>query len=168
MSAQSTRLKRTLASIGLVAGVGVGAAGVAAAASNSTSSTPSGSTAASQVAGGQQQDPNYQASVTVPEQANQSEADEAKALEAAATTSPDQARQAALAADPGTAGTVSLDNENGNVVYSVEITDSTGMTDVKVDAGNGTVLAKGTPSNETGGGAETPGSTTEAQETVGK
>lgn len=44
-------------------------------------------------------------------------------------------------AAPGQVIKVSLDNENGNVVYSVEIRTSTGIVDVKVDAGNGTVLA---------------------------
>lgn len=166
MPAQSPRLKRILASIAIAGGLGVGAAGVAAAATNSSSSTPSGSTAASTATDTQQQDPSYQSSVTSPEQANQSEADEAKALEAAAKISPDQARQAALAAVPGTAGSVSLDNENGNVVYSVQITDSSGtVTDVKVDAGNGSVLAKDA-GHEAGGGTEAPGSATEAPETA--
>jgi uncharacterized membrane protein YkoI len=169
MSVQSSRLKRILVSLGLVAGIGVGAAGVAAAASNSSSSTPSAPTAASSTTDTQQQDPSYKGSVTTPEQANQSEADEAAALQAAAKITPDQARQAALAAVPGTAGTVSLDNENGSVVYSVSITDSSGtVTDVKVDAGNASVLAKDAGGNEAGGTAEAPGSTTEAPETAGK
>jgi uncharacterized membrane protein YkoI len=169
MSAQSPRLKRILASIAIAGGLGVGAAGIAAAATNASSPTPSGSTTGSGATDSQQQDPSYQSSVTLPEQANQSQADEAKALEAAAKTSPDQARHAALAAVPGTTGNVSLDNEDGNVVYSVEVTDSNGtVTDVKVDAGNGTVLAKDAPHNETGGGTDTSGSATEAPEAAGK
>lgn len=87
------------------------------------------------------QDPSYATSITAPQDENLSEADEAKALESLATISPDQARDAALAAVPGTAGKVELDNENGAVVYSVEITDSSGSDiDVKVDAGNGQVV----------------------------
>jgi uncharacterized membrane protein YkoI len=167
MPAQSHRLKKVLASMAVVAGIGAGAAGVAAAANNSSSPASSGSNAAnstSPAADTQQQDPSYQGSVTVPEQPNQTEADEAAALQAAAKISADQARQAALAAVPGTAGNVSLDNENGSVVYSVEITDSSGtVTDVKVDAGNGTVLAKDAGGNEAGG-TETPGAP-EAPET---
>jgi len=87
------------------------------------------------------QDPAYESSVTAPESEGQSEADEAAALEGLATITPDQARDAALAVVPGTAGDVELDNENGNVVYSVEITDANGkVIDVKVDPGNATVL----------------------------
>jgi len=45
-----------------------------------------------------------------------SEAAEAASLQAMAKVSPEQAKAAALAAVPGTAIQVSLDNENGNVV----------------------------------------------------
>ena len=58
-----------------------------------------------------------------------------------------------LAAVPGTAGTATLENENGNVVYSVIVTTSTGAVDVKVDAGNGKVLAQDAGGNETEGGS---------------
>jgi len=87
------------------------------------------------------QDPSYATSITAPQDEGSSEADEAKALASLATITPEQARDAALAAVPGTAGKVELDNENGAVVYSVEITDSAGAEiDVKVDAGNGQVV----------------------------
>ena len=87
------------------------------------------------------QDPSYAASITAPQDEGLTEADEAKSLESLATVTPDQARDAALAVVPGTAGKVELDNENGAVVYSVEITDGSGSDiDVKVDAGNGTVV----------------------------
>jgi uncharacterized membrane protein YkoI len=67
-----------------------------------------------------------------------SEADEAEALSGLATTTPEQAKAAALEAHPGTSVVkVELDNENGALVYSVEL--DNGM-DVKVDAGNGAVL----------------------------
>lgn len=53
------------------------------------------------------------------------------------------AKQAALASVTGTVKRVSLDSENGSVVYSVEIVRSNGhMVDVKVDAGNGRVLGQ--------------------------
>lgn len=60
-------------------------------------------------------------------------------LASLARISADQAVQAALAAHPGTAANkVELDSENGCLVYSVELTN---QSDVKVDAGNGHVLA---------------------------
>jgi uncharacterized membrane protein YkoI len=52
----------------------------------------------------------------------------------------DQARSAALAAVPGTAKTVELENEDGNLVYGVTVKAAAGERDVKVDAGNGKVL----------------------------
>lgn len=94
--------------------------------------------------GAEVQDPSYATSITAPQDEGLSEADEAKSLESLATISPDQARDAALAVVPGTAGKVELDNENGAVVYSVEITDGSGsQIDVKVDAGNATVVYQG-------------------------
>jgi uncharacterized membrane protein YkoI len=100
--------------------------------------------------------PSYTSSVTAPEQNGRSEADEAAALRSLAKISPDQARDAALAAVPGTAGEVELENENGNVVYGVEITDASGAKfDVKVDAGNGSVLHQ--ERDDDAHEAETPG-----------
>jgi len=67
-----------------------------------------------------------------------SEADEAAALAGLATITPEQAKAAALEANPGaTVVKVELDDENGALVYSVEL--SNGL-DVKVDAGSGAVL----------------------------
>ncbi len=89
----------------------------------------------------EEQEPSYAASITAPQDEGLSEADEAIALEGLASITPDQARDAALAVVPGTVDKVELDNENGAVVYSVEITDASGShIDVKVDAGNGTVV----------------------------
>lgn len=99
-------------------------------------------------------EPSYRASIQVPNvqdaQANDpgksdtdQEAAESSQLASQAKTTPEQARSAALAAVPGQVTKVSLDNENGNLVYSVEITDASGVTaDVKVDAGDGRVLAR--------------------------
>jgi uncharacterized membrane protein YkoI len=50
----------------------------------------------------------------------------------------EQAQAAALAAHPGTVIKTELDNENGQLIYSVEIND--GM-DIKVDAMTGAILA---------------------------
>ena len=40
----------------------------------------------------------------------------------------------AIVKNGGTVGTITLENENGNVVYSVEISTSNGTIDVKVDS----------------------------------
>jgi uncharacterized membrane protein YkoI len=70
------------------------------------------------------------------------ESDEAAALQSQAKISAEQAQQVALDANPGaTAVKTELDNENGQVVYSVEL--STGV-EVKVDAVSGAILTSDT------------------------
>ena len=88
------------------------------------------------------QDPTYNGSIQAPvEDETLSEAEETTLLEGLATISADEASAAATAAVPGEIAKVELDDENGSVVYSVEIVDGTGaQIDVKVDAGDGTVL----------------------------
>jgi uncharacterized membrane protein YkoI len=88
----------------------------------------------------QEQVPNYSGSIVVDQAEHEglSEADEAAALQGMATISAEEAKAAAAQANAGAnAVTVELDNENGALVYSVEM--SNGL-DVKVDAGNGQVL----------------------------
>lgn len=115
-------------------GVALGAGGIASAVGGTTPSTAEADNT---------QEPAYTSSITVADAEEASEADESAALAGMATITADEARDAALAAVPGTAGEVELENENGNVVYGVEITDASGAShDVKVDAGNGTVLAQ--------------------------
>ena len=90
--------------------------------------------------GPDEQLPSYGSSIRVSDAQYEgvSEADEATALTGLVTITPEQAKDAALAANPGaTVVKVELDNENGAVVYSVEL--SNGM-DVKVDAGSAAVL----------------------------
>jgi uncharacterized membrane protein YkoI len=84
------------------------------------------------------QEPQLNGSIAVSEGQNGglSEADEAAALASLATITPEQAGAAAQAQVPGDVQHIELDNENGSLVYSVEI----GGKDVKVDAGNGAVL----------------------------
>jgi len=137
----TSRTKRLLFSGAAAIGVAAGAAGTAGAATGGQS-TPSQTPTEAEADGAQ--DPSYTSSVTAPEAPeSQPEADEAAALEGVATVTADQARDAALSAMPGTAGEVELDNENGNVVWSVEITAADGtITDVKVDAGNAAILAQ--------------------------
>jgi uncharacterized membrane protein YkoI len=71
-------------------------------------------------------------SVTVPDP-------EPEDLSSLALITADEAQEATLAAYPGaTVIEVELDNENGCLVYSVELD---GDRDVKVDAGNGVILS---------------------------
>jgi uncharacterized membrane protein YkoI len=77
--------------------------------------------------------PTYKCSIKVPEP-------EPADLSTLAKIKADQAMAAARAAFPGTVvKKMELDNENGCLVYSVVL--SNGM-EVKVDAGNGTILHK--------------------------
>ncbi len=89
-------------------------------------------------------DPVYNGSIQVPaDSAARGEQEEAMALQQLATLTAEEAKHAALREFPGaTVNKVELDNENGSVVYSAHLTDSSGVGhDVKVDAGNGKVLA---------------------------
>lgn len=70
----------------------------------------------------------------------ESDSAESARLQAFARITAEQARTSALAKVPGTAGRVELENEDGNLVYSVHVRTAGGDRDVKVDAGNGSVL----------------------------
>lgn len=123
-----TRTKKAIATGAATLGVLLGAAGITAAATNP------GSANQSSVETDQAQEPSYQSSITAPDNAT---------LDGLATITPEQAATAAVNANGGTAGKVELENENGNVVYGIEVTQPDGTKlDVKVDAGNGTVLAR--------------------------
>ncbi len=102
----------------------------------------------------QMMEPSYSGSITVPQDqaTGQSEADESAALQSLTRITADQAKAAAEAANPGaTAVKVGLDNENGVLVYSVEL--SNGL-DVKVDAGNGQILHTEQAGGDREGGAQ--------------
>jgi uncharacterized membrane protein YkoI len=71
---------------------------------------------------------------------DRAEGAEGERLKSLAHITPEQAQAAALAEVPGTVKKVELENEDGNVVYGVEIKTATGESDVKVDAGDGRVL----------------------------
>lgn len=91
-------------------------------------------------AGPDEQMPIYTSSINVDQTATESmdEAAESAALQDQATISVADAEAAALAANPGTTVVkTELDNENGALVYSVELSNGA---DVKVDAGNGSIL----------------------------
>ncbi|MBC7343013.1 MAG: PepSY domain-containing protein [Clostridia bacterium] len=166
--------KKLLASLTvgvLLLGAVIGAVAVYDQPARAASSTPSPAlaqdvTQAAAPANGQQQvqdnqqQPAYNASIKVANPQNdndtevneanekQNEAAESQALQAKAKITADAAKSAALKAVPGTVKKVSLDNENGNVVYSVEIQTASGVVDVKVDAGNGKVLAQDRDNSE--------------------
>lgn len=113
------------------------------------------------------QDPSYTGSILVNEKATDgmSEADEATALQGQAKITATDAEAAALAANPGTKVVKSeLDNENGVLVYSVEL--DNGM-DVKVDAGNAAVLYsdQGEDGSEMGEANESESEQAEANDT---
>jgi uncharacterized membrane protein YkoI len=86
------------------------------------------------------QEPNYAGSISVDETQYEgmTEEQEGAALASLAKISAEDAKSAALSANPGaTVLKVELDNENGAVVYSVEL--SSGA-EVKIDAGTAVVL----------------------------
>jgi uncharacterized membrane protein YkoI len=82
-------------------------------------------------------------------QEEQNEAAEAQQLQSLAKIDQNAAEQAALQAVPGTVKEVELGNENGYVVWEVEVAGNDGtLYEVKVDAGNGQVLHQETEDDE--------------------
>ena len=75
---------------------------------------------------------------------NAKENQQSSRLQSLAKITPQQAQAAAEAAKGGTASRVKLENEDGNVVYSVAI----GQQEVTVDAGNGKILNTTNVKNE--------------------
>lgn len=131
-----SRTRRIVAGGAAAVGITIGAAAIAGAVT-SQDTTPTTETESDDV-----QEPQLDGSIQAPETEGQSEADEAAELEGLATITPEEAQAAATAAVPGTAGDAELENENGSVVYEVPVTADDGtVTEVKVDAGNGNVLA---------------------------
>ena len=83
------------------------------------------------------QTPAYTSSIRVPETGKEmDDGTEAKQLASLAKISSDQAKSAAEKNAGGTASSVKLEEEHGNVVYAVTV----GTKEVKVDAGNGNIL----------------------------
>jgi uncharacterized membrane protein YkoI len=145
---QTSKTKKAL--YGLLAAIGVtaGAAGIAAATSQSAPSTTTTASAehGTETHDGGDEAPTYTSSITDKASGNEAkgaeedDAAEAARLQKLATVTPEEAKAAALVAEPGKAGKVELESENGNVVYDVEVTTSTGTVDLKIDAGNAKVL----------------------------
>lgn len=105
-------------------------------------------------AGADAQEPSYAgtATITVDESTMpEDEAAEAAALASLATVSQADAEAAALAAVSGEIVQAELDNENGFVVWSIEVRDTAGTVhDVKIDAGNAAVLGTQAGGDEAG------------------
>lgn len=104
----------------------------------------------------EQNNPAYTGSILIDRQSvsGVSEADEMLTLQTKATISTAEAEAAALAANPGTKVVKSeLGNENGVLIYSVQLDNGT---DVKMDAGNGAVLyiEQGEDESEVGAAAD--------------
>jgi len=95
-------------------------------------------------AGPEEQEPNYAGTATIAVDEStmpEDEAAEAAVLAGLATVSQADAEAAALAAVSGDIMQAELDNENGFVVWSIEVRDAAGTVhDVKIDAGNAAVL----------------------------
>jgi uncharacterized membrane protein YkoI len=87
------------------------------------------------------QEPSYTGSIKVADTASANEAGESAALQGSAKIAQADAEKAALAKVPGTLVRTTFENENGYLVYSVTIKNAQGaLSDVKVDAGTGSVL----------------------------
>ncbi len=145
-------VRKTVTTSALALGVLAGSAGIASAV-NSQGATAQPATSEVE---DDTQDPILDGSIQAPEIEGQSEADELAGLEALATITADDASKAALAANPGaTVNGVELENENGSVVYEVDMTDSAGAAiEVKIDAGNGAVLAQESGDDDANEGAD--------------
>jgi uncharacterized membrane protein YkoI len=79
----------------------------------------------------------YQSSIQV---LNGKRSGESADLQSLAHISPDEVRTAALAQIQGTAKESELKNEDGNLIYSVEVASNGGEQEATIDAGNGRVL----------------------------
>ena len=154
-----THRRRFIAGGAVALAIIAGGAGIAAAQSPSK---PSGSSITSHHDEGDKPDAAFKSSVTSPEQPETAEqetkreASETASLAKLAKVTPEQARDAALKAVPGTvvdedgAKLPQLENQDGNVVYEVTIKAAHGKTEtgVIIDAGNGKVLAQKTEQAE--------------------
>ncbi len=139
-------LKKIIAGVAAAAVLTVGA-GAAMAAQQQPQDTTTGTQTTQQ----EEQEPSVNGSVAAPAETEaddategpENETAEAKQLKGLAKIDQTAAEKAALDAVPGEVKETELDNENGSVVYAVEVTDKDGqLQEVLVDAGDGTVLAQ--------------------------
>ncbi len=143
---KNSRFKKRLYTSAVALGLALGSVGVAAAVTGNTASDgPTDN-------GTEVQEPAYTGSVQAPaDDGSLSEAEDATRLEGSATITADQAAAAAAVVVPGNVQQVELESENGSIVYSVDVVDKSGNeTEVKVDAGDGTVLEQESGDEKTG------------------
>ena len=96
---------------------------------------------------------------------DQQEQAEDRQIEGLAKIDQAEAEKAALDAVPGTVEDAELGDENGYVVWELEVTADDGSThDILVDAGNGKVLAQGADEENEGAEANEPSEGAEASE----
>ena len=119
----------------------------------------------------QQQEPTYTGSVKAPgmpgeneaaedKESSENEAAETQKLQGLAKIDQKAAEDAALQKVPGTVKDAQFGNENGYVVYEVEVAGNDGtLHEIKVDAGNGQVLQQ-----EADDGGSEQGAANEANE----
>lgn len=101
------------------------------------------------LASGGNDDSAASGSVQAPEREFENEAREDKNLGQRAGLSASDAANAALNSQPGEVTKVELDDEEGYVVYEVEIIANNGVEhDLKVDAGNGDILKADTDNDD--------------------
>jgi uncharacterized membrane protein YkoI len=163
-------LTASLLSVTAITGIGTGLVKAKASAAPAVPAVTQTATAGNQTGREDDQQPLYTASIRVTEpqnneqdEANQAaearqeknEQNEAASFKELVKITPNAAKAAALKAVPGQVTNVALDNENGNLVYSVNVKTATGTADVKVDAGSGRVLARDSGQDEEKGGADT-------------
>lgn len=100
----------------------------------------------------EEQEPSVKSSIQAPaEKGEQDEAAEARQLEGLAKIDQKTAERAALGATPGKVQKAQLGNEDGSVAWEVEVAANDGTDQkVRVDAGNGEVLAQEAEDSEQG------------------
>jgi uncharacterized membrane protein YkoI len=136
------KTNRTLAiSIATLVGVGAGSYGIVAA-TEADDAPPAQTETDTDTDDVEEQDPQLDGSIKFDEIEDESEADEdARLQELPDVISEADAAAAAVAKYPGDISESELGNENGSVVWEFEIVGADGSTvEVKVDAGNATVL----------------------------
>lgn len=145
-----TKRRALLIGLPVTAALLLGGVGVAYAADSGSSASPNPSaTSDSEQADSSQHDtsdakPSYTSSVTTT--ATEDSGSEASADKALAGLAKIDLAAAAKAGEGAVSGStavgVELGNESGNVVYTVEVVTATEKTEVVIDAGNASVLAK--------------------------
>lgn len=156
----------SLAGLALIGGTAV--VGLGAANATTVPAAPPVEATQDNAENGEQQEPKLNGSISVPESATeQSEADESAQLEALSTIDVKAAEAAATGSVAGSSVVFTeLGDENGSLVYEVTVKDGAGvLTEVKVDAGDASVLATEAGEDEAAEGAEDEAAEDESGET---